>query len=66
MKESPVLTPEEVKKVEETVNRVGTWLDSPEGQKSAKQALQEAEATKEQLRQARYVDPKSLDDPITI
>lgn len=42
------------------------WLQSPEGQKSIQNALQEAKNITTRLQEERRVDVKSLHEPFTV
>jgi hypothetical protein len=45
---------------------VQTWVNSPKGQESIREVLQNSDEMKAKLREARDIDPKSLYDPFTV
>ena len=45
---------------------VQTWVNSPKGQESIREVLQNSDEMKAKLRAARDIDPKSLYDPFTV
>ncbi len=45
---------------------VQTWVNSPEGEESIRQVLQNSDEMKTKLRAAREIDPKNLYDPFTV
>jgi len=54
------------KQLRATQRRVKKWVGSPAGQAAIKKVLKDSEEMTKHLRQASYIDPKTLFDPITI
>ena len=46
--------------------RLQDWVASKEGQKQLEKALNQAKSTRDQLREARRIDPKTLHEPVTL
>jgi hypothetical protein len=46
--------------------RAFEWISSPEGQKKLEEASQEAQEVIEYLRKVQTLDPKVLNEPITL
>ena len=58
--------PEKEKDMEEIAKMTREFVSSAEGQKSIKAALESASKAAQQLYEASQVDPKKLDEPITL
>lgn len=54
------------KHVQELVAKVEKWMLTEEGKEAVLKTMQEAAAVTKQLQESRTVDPKTLNDPVTL
>lgn len=53
-------------KIEEIKRKLDEWFDSPDRKEDMREAIAQAEATKQMIHKAFQIDYRDLDAPITI
>lgn len=51
---------------EAVVKKIKDWAASPEGKAKIKEAFESAKRMKEQFRKERKIDPRKLNEPMTL
>lgn len=54
------------RKIKEIAPTAKRWIESDDGKKEIKKALQDAKELTDQFNRARQIDPKSLQEPVTL